>query len=260
MSDTSSPLEVHQFGCLSDNYGYLLHDPASGSTAAIDTPEVSKIQAALSEKGWTLTHIFNTHHHYDHAGGNEELKNQTGALIIGPKDEADKIPTLDRQVADQDTFKFGTHDVHVLGVGGHTLGHIAFYIPDAHIAFVGDALFALGCGRIFEGTPAQMWTSLQKLKALPDDTVVYCAHEYTQANANFAITVEPGNKELVARVAQIAELRRQGKPTIPTSIALEKATNPFLRPDSDNLQITIGRQGASLLDVFTKTRQLKDKF
>ncbi|MEO0961312.1 MAG: hydroxyacylglutathione hydrolase [Pseudomonadota bacterium] len=255
-----SDLIVHQIPCLSDNYGYLLHSQKTGETATIDTPEVEPILKALDEKGWRLTHIFNTHHHFDHAGGNREIKTRTGCTVIGPKDEADKIPGIDRAVGDGDTVEFGGGVAQVLGVPGHTAGHIAFSFPDDKIAFVGDTLFALGCGRLFEGTPQQMWTSLQKLIALPDETVVYCAHEYTQANAKFALSVEPDNAELRARSREIDELRRKGTPTVPTTIGLEKATNPFLRPASDDLQRTIGLEGANLVDVFAKTRELKDNF
>lgn len=255
-----SDLIVHQIPCLSDNYGYLLHSQKTGETATIDTPEVEPILKALDEKGWRLTHILNTHHHFDHAGGNQELKTRTGCTVIGPRDEASKIPGIDRAVGDGDTVEFGDVKAKVIGVPGHTLGHIAYYFDDAGIAFVGDSLFALGCGRIFEGTPPQMWESLSKLAALPDATTVYCAHEYTQANAKFALSVEPGNEALASRARQIDELRREGKPTVPTTIGLEKATNPFLRPQSPNLQETVGLEGADLVDVFAKTRELKDNF
>jgi len=255
-----SHLVVHQFPCLNDNYGFLLHAPNTGETATIDTPEVAPILRELDAKGWTLTHILNTHHHFDHAGGNQELKTRTGCTVIGPKDEADKIPGLDRAVGDGDEVAFGGEIARVIGVPGHTLGHIAYHFAGQHLAFVGDTLFALGCGRVFEGSPQQMWASLQKLTALPDETVVYCAHEYTQANAKFALTVEPGNEDLHQRARLIDEKRRKGQPTVPTTIGMEKATNPFLRPASGDLQRTIGLEGADLVDVFTKTRALKDNF
>lgn len=253
-------LEVHQFPCLSDNYGYLIHDPDAGVTATIDTPEVSAINAALAEKGWTLTHILNTHHHFDHAGGNLELKKQWGCTIVGARDDAARIPGIDEQVGDGDTFKFGHHEVNVFDVSGHTIGHIAFYFAEAEKLFCGDALFALGCGRLFEGTPAQMWGSLQKLIALPDNTGVYCAHEYTQANAAFALSVEPQNELLQARAKAIDVLRSKGQPTVPTTIGLEKDTNPFLRPASVDLQSTLDLSGADLVDVFAETRRRKDHF
>ncbi len=255
-----SKLIVHQFPCLSDNYGYLLHDPETGATAAIDTPEVAPILKALEEKGWTLTHILNTHHHFDHAGGNLELKEKTGCTIIGPKGEAPRIPGIDIALGDGDICEFGSRKAQVLEVGGHTLGHIAYYFPQDGIAFVGDALFALGCGRIFDGTAEQMWGSLQKLMGLPDETVVYCAHEYTQANARFAATIEPANEALQARIKEIDAKRAEGKPTVPTTIGLEKATNPFLRPMSEEVQKTLNLVGAPLVDVFAETRARKDSF
>ncbi len=253
-------LEVHQFPCLSDNYGYLIHDTESGFTAAIDTPEVEPINRALEEKGWKLTHILNTHHHFDHAGGNEALKEKWGCTIVGSASDADRIPGIDVRVGDGETFAFGGNEAQVFDVSGHTIGHIAYYFADAGVLFCGDALFALGCGRLFEGTPAQMWDSLQKLIALPDDTVVYCAHEYTQANARFAVSVEPQNDALQERAKEIDALRAEGKPTVPSTIGLEKATNPFLRPMSTDLQETIGLEGADLVEVFAETRRRKDSF
>lgn len=253
-------LEVHMFPCLSDNYGFLIHDAEADVTAVVDTPEVAPINAALAEKGWRLTHILNTHHHFDHAGGNESLKKEWGCTVVGAANDAGRIPGIDVRVTDGDTYEFGNHTARVLEVPGHTTGHIAYYFADDGIAFVGDTLFALGCGRLFEGTPQQMWTSLRKLMALPDDTTVYCAHEYTQANAAFALTVEPGNEALVARSAEIDRLRADGIPTVPTTIGLEKATNPFLRPDSENLRATIGLETAELVEVFAETRRRKDSF
>ena len=255
-----STLEIQQFECLSDNYGYLIHDPDAEVTAAIDTPEVGAINAALAKKGWTLTHIFNTHHHFDHAGGNEELKKQWHCKIIGSRDDEKRIPGIDDLIGDGETFLFGNHEVHVFDVSGHTLGHIAFYFPDAGKIFCGDALFALGCGRLFEGTPKQMWDSLQKLMALPDSTGVYCAHEYTQANAAFALSVEPQNRELQSRSKEIDALRAANQPTVPSTIGLEKATNPFLRPSSPDLQANLGMTGADLVEIFTETRRRKDSF
>jgi hydroxyacylglutathione hydrolase len=253
-------LQVHQFPCLSDNYGYLIHDPEANVTATIDTPEVAAINAALKETGWTLTHILNTHHHFDHAGGNLELKEQHGCTIVGSRDDADRIPGIDIKVGDGDTYQFGHHTSSVFDVSGHTLGHIAYHFPEVDKLFCGDALFALGCGRLFEGSPAQMWTSLQKLAALPDATGVYCAHEYTQANAAFALSVEPQNDELQQRSKEIDALRAAGKPTVPSTIGLEKATNPFLRPMSQDLQANLNLKGAELVDVFAETRRRKDNF
>ena len=253
-------MEVFQFPCLSDNYGFLVHDPATGSTASIDTPDAEAIENALAEKGWKLSHILNTHHHYDHAGGNEALQAKWGCTVVGAANDAARIPGIDVQVSEGDQVSVGELSARVLEVPGHTSGHIAYYFDAAGTAFVGDTLFALGCGRLFEGTPAQMWDSLQALMALPDDTVVYCAHEYTQANAVFALSVEPDNAALVARSQEIDELRQGGEPTVPTTIGLEKATNPFLRPMSAEIQRVMGLEGAALVDVFAETRRRKDNF
>ena len=253
-------IQVKQIPCLDDNYGFLVHDTATGATASIDTPEVEPINKALAEQGWKLTHILNTHHHFDHAGGNEALKAQWGCQVIGAANDAERIPGIDRQVVDGEVFELGSASVHVLEVPGHTSGHIAYHFADDKVAFVGDTLFALGCGRMFEGTAEQMWGSLEKLMALPDETLVYCAHEYTQANAAFAITVEPDNQALQARVEEIASLRAQGIPTVPTSIGLERQTNPFVRPDSGNLQQTIDLVGADPVAIFAETRKRKDHF
>lgn len=257
-------LEIHQIPCLQDNYGYLIHDPdgndGAGATAAIDTPDSDAIFQALDEKGWRLTHILNTHHHGDHAGGNLALKEKTGCRIIGPKDEAGKIPGIDDAVGEGDEVTIGTHTARVFDVPGHTAGHIAYYFGAAGVAFVGDALFALGCGRLFEGTPDQMWTSLQKLKALPDDTKVYCAHEYTQANAKFALTVDPSNEALVKRASAIDRLRSADVPTVPSTIGLEKETNPFLRPGDGAIREALGLVDADDVSVFAEIRRRKDNF
>ena len=260
MIETKSALQVHQFPCLEDNYGYLLHDPVSGYTASIDTPEVEAIERALSDTGWKLSHILNTHHHFDHAGGNLELKEKTGAVIVGPREEVKRIPGMDAQLGNNDMYRFGKHEMIVMATPGHTSGHCIFYFQDAGIVFVGDTLFALGCGRLFEGTPEQMWISIQKLLALPDDTLVFCAHEYTQANAAFALSVEPQNTELVARAAEIDELRANNQPTVPTTIGLERRTNPFMRPTSLALRETIGLLDGSDVEVFAETRLRKDSF
>jgi hydroxyacylglutathione hydrolase len=255
-----SPIEIHQFPCLQDNYGYLVHDREHGDTAAIDTPDAAAILAALEERGWRLTHIFNTHHHADHAGGNLELKRRTACRIVGPRADAARIPGIDVAVGDGDVFEHGAHRVEVYDTPGHTRGHIVYRFPDDDVAFVGDTLFAMGCGRLFEGTPAQMWSSLNKILNWPDSTRLYCAHEYTQANGRFALTVEPANRALVERVAEVARARAAGLPTVPTTVALEKATNPFLRARSRALQETIGMIGASEVEVFARTRALKDAF
>lgn len=253
-------LEVYQFPCLQDNYGFLIHDSATGATASIDTPEVAPINRALADKGWQLTHILNTHHHFDHAGGNEALKAQWQCQVVGAAIDAERIPGIDLEVKDGESLAFGSAHAEVLEVPGHTSGHIAYYFAEAQIAFVGDTLFALGCGRLFEGTPQQMNDSLNKLMALPDATVVYCAHEYTEANAAFAATVEPDNPALQQRMLDIQRLREAGQPTVPTSIGLERATNPFVRTGSAELQSVLGMVGADAVDVFAETRRRKDHF
>ena len=253
-------LEIHQIPVLSDNYVYLAHDAASGQTAVVDPATTDEVFAALEEKGWTLTHIINTHHHMDHVGGNEVLKNATGCTIVGPRADAERIPGIDIQVGDGDSFALGDSVATVFDVPGHTKGHIAYWFGDSHALFCGDTLFALGCGRMFEGTADQMWSSLSKFLTLPGETQVYCAHEYTQSNAAFAVTVEPDNQALIDRARQIDEMRARGERTVPSSLAEELATNPFLRPDSADLQRTLGMEGADLVSVFAETRKRKDNF
>jgi hydroxyacylglutathione hydrolase len=255
-----SELTIHMFPCLADNYGYLLHDAETGVTAAVDTPDATEISAQLAAKGWRLTHIFNTHHHADHAGGNVELKRRTGCTIVGPRADSARIPGIDVLVGDGDVVTLGGHRATVFDTPGHTRGHIVYHFAAAHAAFVGDTLFAMGCGRLFEGTPAQMWSSLQKILAWPDDTRLYCAHEYTQSNARFALTVEPQNKALQERAAKVAQLRAAGRATVPSLLGEERATNPFLRPQSRDLRATIELAAAADVDVFAKTRALKDAF
>lgn len=254
------PLKIHQFPCRSDNYGFLAHDTNTGMTASIDTPDADTVNNGLEENGWRLSHILNTHHHGDHTGANLSLKGLWGCTIVGAANDAERIPGIDVRVAEGDEYDFGSLKAKVFEVPGHTTGHIAYYFESEGVAFVGDTLFALGCGRLFEGTPEMMWDSLQKLMALPDETTVYCAHEYTQANAQFALSVEPGNDRLVARSREIDELRAQGLPTVPTTIGLERITNPFVRPMSENLQSTIGVSGDDLVAVFAETRKRKDNF
>jgi len=250
------PLIVHQFPCLSDNYGFLIRDEASGKTATIDTPDAAAILAELDKLGWGLDLILNTHWHADHAGGNAEIKAATGATIVGPG-EVTRIAPLDRQVGQGDVVELGETRFQVLETGGHTLGHISYFDAADRIAFVGDTLFALGCGRLFEGTAEQMWTSLQKLAALPDDTRVYCAHEYTASNARFALSVDE-DPALKARADAVFAARERGEPTVPTTIALEKATNPFLR--APVLAGRVGKAGAPDFEAFGAVRAAKDGF
>ena len=253
-------LNIHQFMCRSDNYGVLINDESAGTAATIDAPEAAAIEAALSETGWTLTHIITTHHHYDHVEGHEVLKQKYGCKVIAPAAEASKIPGVDETVRQGDSFMFGNFKVEVIETPGHTLGQVNYFIPDAKVAFTGDTLFALGCGRIFEGTPAQMWSSMKKLKALPADTVIYCGHEYTLSNAKFAVSVDPENTTLAARLNEIEALRAEDKATLPTTMALELETNPFLRPDDAAIRAHLDMAGASDEAVFAEIRRLKDNF
>ena len=255
-----SQLDIHQIPVLNDNYVYLVHDPDTGATAVVDPAVGGPVMDALAEKGWTLSHILNTHHHADHTGANLELKQQTGCLIVGSKADQDRIPGIDVAVSDGDTYAVGNAVAEVFDVPGHTQGHNAYWFSDSDALFCGDTLFSMGCGRLFEGTPAQMWNSLGKLMALPDSARVFCAHEYTQSNGRFALSVEPQNKALIERMAEVDQLRAAGKPTVPSTLATEKATNPFLRPSSAELQQMVGQVGADVVAVFAETRQRKDNF
>ncbi len=251
-------LEFHQFPTLSDNYGVLIHDPESGGTASVDAPDAADVRNALAEKGWVLSHILVTHHHWDHVQGIGELKSETGCRVIGPADEADKIETLDETVADGDTFQFAGETVACISTPGHTLGMINFHFTKSGVVFTGDTLFALGCGRIFEGDAKMMWASMQKLMQLPPETIVYCGHEYTQANAKFALSIDPDNAKLVIRAAQIDALRADGKPTLPTTIGVELETNPFLRSADAGIRRVLGMEKSSDGDVFAEIRKRKD--
>ncbi len=253
-------LQIEQLPVLSDNYVYLVRDPASGATGVVDPAEAAPVLSALRRLGWSLTYILNTHHHPDHVGGNEELMAATGCTVVGPRADNARIPGIAHQVGDGDTFDLGSARAKVFDVPGHTRGHIAYWFEDSHALFCGDTLFALGCGRLFEGTPAQMWHSLSKLKALPPETRIYCAHEYTQSNGRFALSVEPDNQALRARMQEVDERRTQGLPTVPSTLGEEIATNPFLRPDSASIQALLGLQGAPLAEVFGATRARKDTF
>jgi hydroxyacylglutathione hydrolase len=251
-------LEIHQFPCLTDNYGFLVHDPETKATATIDTPDADEILRQAAAKGWRITDIWNTHWHPDHAGGNAAIKAQTGAVVTGPA-EVERIGQApDRIVDDGDGVKLGAANARVLNVGGHTLGHIAYVFDAGKVAFVGDALFSMGCGRLFEGTPQQMWTSLSKIAALPRDTTLYCAHEYTEANARFAIYYDPTNRDLQARVEEVKRLRAAGHATVPMQLDLELRTNPFLR--APLLKRSIMKPDASDVEAFAFLREAKNDF
>ncbi len=242
----TTPLQIHLFPCLIDNYGFLIHSPETGETACVDTPDADTIRQACDAKGWSLTEIWNTHHHFDHVGGNLALKAQFGVTIRGSEQDRSRIPGLDYGLSDGGSFSFAGHKVHVLETPGHTIGHIAYYIPSAKAAFVGDTLFALGCGRLFEGTPEQMFQSLARLSALPEETALYCAHEYTLSNGRFALTVEADNPALQAYMRKATEKRDKGQPTVPTYVQAEKQANPFVR--------------AANAQQLGQIRQAKDRF
>ena len=251
-------LQVHQFPCLSDNYGFLLHDEASGETTCIDTPDGEEYLRQAEAKGWRITQIWNTHWHPDHAGGNAAIKAATGCTVTGPA-EVERIGAApDRVVAHGDRVRLGEHEAEVIDVGGHTNGHIAYYLLQDEIAFVGDSVFALGCGRMFEGTPPQFWASLTRLKALPPETTLYCAHEYTQANAAFARHADPENSALKAYAEDVAAKRARGEWTVPTRLDKELAANPFLRADNAALQARWG--GGDAVATFAALRAAKDEF
>ncbi len=256
---TGAELEIHQFAILNDNFAVLIHDPATGATASIDAGEAYPIERELEAKGWKLTDILVTHHHADHTAAVAELKEATGCRVVGPRAEAGKIAGIDLAVGEGDTLKLGRHEVAVLETPGHTLGHVAYVIATAGAAFVGDTLFALGCGRIFEGTPQQMHASLLKLAALPGETLVYCGHEYTLSNGRFALTIEPDNPALQQRMVEVEALRKAGKPTLPTTIARELATNPFLRAHVPAIQSHLGMTGAPVWQVFAEIRERKTR-
>lgn len=254
------PAKTHQFPCLSDNFGVLLHDPATGTTASIDAPEAAAVEAALKTTGWMLTDILVTHHHADHTQGIAELKKKYGCRVTAPRAEAAKIPDVDVQVSEGDTVKVGNLAGRVIETPGHTSGHIAYVFDADKLAFVGDTLFSVGCGRVIEGTHEQMWNSLLKLRALPDDTQYYCGHEYTQSNIKFALTIEPDNAALRARAKEAAALRAAGKPTLPATIGAEKAENCFLRADVPAVAAAVGMSGRAPAEVFAEIRTRKNNF
>jgi hydroxyacylglutathione hydrolase len=254
------PAQTKLFMCLKDNYGVLIHDPTSGATAAIDAPEAPPVEAALKATGWKLSDILVTHHHGDHTGGIAELKGRHKCRVVAPRAEAGKIPLVDETVAEGDSVKVGGLTANVIETPGHTAGHITYWFHGDKLAFAGDTLFSIGCGRVIEGTPEMMWNSLRKLRDLPGDTQVYCGHEYTLANIKFAQTIEPDNAALTARAAQAAKQIAAGEPTIPTTIDEEKAANVFLRADVPAVAAAVGLSGKPPAQVFAEIRARKNKF
>jgi hydroxyacylglutathione hydrolase len=255
-----APFEIVLVPAMSDNYVYLAHDADSGVTAVVDPSEAEPVEAALEARGWKLTHILNTHHHLDHTGGNAQLAERYGAILIGPKSETARIANMDITVVEGDTIDVGGHDAEVYETPGHTKGHIAFWFADSDALFCGDTLFALGCGRVFEGTMEQMWSSMLKLRGVANTALIYCGHEYTLSNARFALSVDPDNTRLQARTREFEEMRGRGQPTIPTVLADELDTNPFLRADDPALAAAIGMPGADPVAVFAEVRSRKDNF
>jgi len=254
------PAQTRLFLCLKDNFGVLVHDPASGKTAAIDAPEAAPIEAALKATGWKLTDILVTHHHHDHTGGIEELRQAHRCRVVAPDAEASGIPEVDETVRENDVARVGGLDARVIETPGHTAGHITYFFPADKLCFAGDTLFSIGCGRVIEGNPQMMWESLLKLRALPDDTRVFCGHEYTAANVRFAKTIEPQNEMLAAREQEVARLTAEKKITIPSYIREEKAANPFLRADVPEVAKAVGLAGAPAWQVFAEIRERKNKF
>jgi hydroxyacylglutathione hydrolase len=254
-------ISIHQYPCLTDNYGALVHDSTTGATACVDVPAAGASLVALAERGWTLTDILITHHHDDHIQGVPELKAKfPNAKVWGPAKDAGRIPFLDRQVKEDDTAHVGSLRARVIETPGHTLGHIAYHFEENAVAFCGDTLFSLGCGRVFETPLAVMWSSLAKLAALPGETQIYCGHEYTAANGRFAASVDPDNPVLKARIEEVAKLRAERRPTVPTTIAAELSANPFLRVEEPAIQAAVGMSGAEPAAVFGELRTRKDRF
>ncbi|HSS12833.1 MAG TPA: hydroxyacylglutathione hydrolase [Rhizomicrobium sp.] len=249
-------IQIEIVPCLSDNYAYLVKSGAN--CAVVDPSEAAPVRAALARKGWVLTHILNTHHHLDHCGGNLDLKRETGATIVGPGKDAARIPGIDVGVDEASGWEFDGRKVEVLEVPAHTRGAISFVIDGN--AFTGDTLFLMGCGRLFEGDPQMMWTSLSKLMTLPDETQIFCGHEYTESNGRFALTLEPGNQALRKRMEEVRATRAEKAPTVPATLGLEKQTNPFLRPDSAEIRKSLDMEGASTVAAFGEIRARKDKF
>lgn len=254
------PLELVTVPCLSDNYAFLIHDAETGETALVDVPDATPIKAELARRGWTLSQVLLTHHHWDHVDGLADLLADHPARVTGAAADAHRLPPLDLAVTEGDTVTIGAETGQVIDVSGHTLGHIAFHFPDSKLLFSADSLMALGCGRLFEGTPDQMFDSLSKLAALPGDTVVCSGHEYTTSNGKFALTVDPDNAALMSRVQAVAEARAADRPTVPSLLSLELATNPFLRGHTPGVQQAVDMVGADPALVFAEVRKRKDNF
>ena len=253
-------MEVLRVPCLSDNYGWLVRCTATGATASVDTPEAKPLLGAAAERDWKLTHILNTHHHWDHVGGNEEMVAATGCRVVGFVGDAGRIPSIAEKVSEGDVVRVGDLEATVIHTPGHTTGHVSYHFRDSGVVFTGDTLFSMGCGRLFEGNPPMMWESLSKLAVLPPDTAVYCAHEYTEANGRFALSVDPENAALLQRVAEVKSLRAADQATVPTSIGVELATNPFLRAADSAVRAKQSMQASTDVEVFARIRHLKDNF
>ena len=253
-------LDIVQIPVLEDNFIYLVREPETGNVAVVDPAVAAPVLEEASRRGWRITHILNTHHHPDHVGGNQEIKAATGCVIVGPGHDPDRIPGMEVQVRDGDSYDFGHARAAVFFVPGHTRGHIAYLFKDSNALFCGDTLFSIGCGRLFEGTPQQMWTSLSRLRALPPETRIYCAHEYTESNIRFAVTVDPTNIALRKREADVKALRAAGKYSVPSTLGEETAANPFLRADAPELAAAVGLAGHDPVEVFAEVRRRKDVF
>lgn len=255
-----STLDIIQIPVLNDNYIYLVHDFETKETAAVDPAVSQLVLLACCQRNWRLTYILNTHHHADHTQGNLELKKNTHCQIVGAANDEARIPGINIRVCEGDVVRLGGHNGYVLEIPGHTHGHIAYWFAEAQALFCGDTLFSLGCGKIFEGTAAQMWNSLLKIRSLPDNTQIFCAHEYTETNANFALSIDPNNVALKARAKEVLRLRQSKKPTVPSTLSSEKMTNPFLRADARDLQSALNMEGFDPVSVFTEIRSRKDQF
>lgn len=254
------PVEIVTVPCRQDNYAYLVRDEATGQTALVDAPAVDPVVAALDERGWGLDQIWITHHHGDHTEGVDALRDRYGAQVVGHAKDRSRLPKLDREVSEGETVGLGETAARVIDVSGHTVGHIAFVLDDDKAAFTADSLMALGCGRVFEGTHAMMWESLSKFLEMPDDMRLYSGHNYGQQNGRFALAIEPGNQELQDRVARIGQADDKGEPIVPSTIAEEKATNPFLRATRPGVKAAVGLVGADDASTFAEVRRRKDAF